>query len=400
MTREDKLDEVLTALERWGLARDWTGTDLYDGLNATRIAPKLWRAPMGRRITMQVVKRSPVDLRPALGIDPDHDSASVAWVVSSYARAHHLDEETNSARLEHALDLLERLRLKRYDYPCWGYHYDFQSRVFFYGKDDPNTIATTYAGMALLDAYDRTGDQRLLDQAHGVGEFFLNLVPQTETGAGAYFGYLIGDRSPIHNSNLHVCGLLARLSTHFDDPRYVEAARKGVRYSLVRQRPDGAWPYGERPNLRWVDNFHTGYVLDSLRICLDAGVDPTIEEALDRGLDFYRREMFLADGTPKYYDKKTHPIDTQSVAQAIQSFALASERDPSFAEDAWRVFDWSVENMRAPDGSFFFQRRKFWVNKAPHMRGVVASMLLALVYLDTMKPGTRARPVAWGSTAS
>jgi hypothetical protein len=247
--------------------------------------------------------------------------------------------------------------------------------------------------VALLDAYDRTGDQRLLDQAVGVGDFFLNLVPQTETGAGAYFGYLIGDRSPIHNSNLHVCALLARLSTYVDDERYLPAARRGVRYSLVRQRPDGAWPYGERPNLRWVDNFHTGYVLDSLRTCLDAGVDPTIEEALDRGMEYYREHLFLSDGTPKYYDKATYPIDTQCVAQAIQTFALGAERDPSLADDAWRVFHFAVRQMRRPDGAFYFQRRRRWVNPVPHMRGVVASMLLALVYLAEMEPG-KATPAA------
>src|SRR5215208_3168965 len=102
-----------------------------------------------------------------MGIAPEHDSASIAWVVSSYARGQIF--ENQDQKLADALKLLEELRLKRYDYPCWGYHYDFQSRVFFYGKDEPNTIATTYAGMAFLDAYERTGDAALLEQAHEVG---------------------------------------------------------------------------------------------------------------------------------------------------------------------------------------------------------------------------------------
>jgi hypothetical protein len=72
------------------------------------------------------------------------------------------------------------------------------------------------------------------------------------------------------------------------------AAGAAVRYSTIRQRPDGSWPYGERPNLAWVDNFHTGYVLDALRICADAGVGgPEVEEAWTRGIAFYRRELFL-----------------------------------------------------------------------------------------------------------
>ena len=39
------------------------------------------------------------------------------------------------------------------------------------------------------------------------------------------------------------------------------------RCSVSAQRPDGSWPYAEGEGHGWVDNFHTGYVLEALAIC-------------------------------------------------------------------------------------------------------------------------------------
>ncbi len=371
-------------LARWGDERDWRGTDPYEGLSASRraVAP-LKRTALGRRLLIQAVKRSPLDLRPALGISPKPDSASVAWAVSALARNGFLEPDEADGMLSSALDLLDGLRSPGYDEPCWGYHFDFQSRVFFYRRGEPNTIATAFAGHALLDAYESTSDPRLLEDACGAGRFFRRFVPLTHTDDGAYFGYLRDDRSPIHNSNLLVASLLARLvSCGRDDADFASAAEAAVRYTTARQRPDGSWPYGERRNLAWVDNFHTGYVLDALRICADAGIGgPEAEAAWSSGLAYYRRELFMADGTPKYYPNKIFPIDAQSVAQGIQTLAIAARHDESCVHAARAVFGYALRGMLADDGLPIFQRRRLWTNRAPHVRWVVAPMLLAITHL-------------------
>jgi hypothetical protein len=390
--RSKRLDEVLHTLESYGDRHRWVGTDPYEGLNATRFVRPLTGTVRGRQLIIQAVKRCPVDLRPGLGIVPEVNAATVAWVVSTYARGDFLRADEGETKLRGALALLERLRCRAYDEPCWGYPFDSQSRVFFYPRTAPNTIATSFAGMSLLDAYERTGDEALLDEAVGVGRFFLRHVPQTPAPRGAYFGYLVGDRSPIQNANTHVCAVLARLSRHVDDDEFREAAQRGIEYALALQRDDGSWLYGERPGLAWVDGYHHGYVLDALRVCAEADLDPRLPEALHRGLEYYRRELVLADGTPKYFSNSVHPIDSQSVAQAIQTFAIASRDDPSHLEVAWRVFEWSLQHMRRHDGLFIFQRRRFWSNRLSHMRWVVACLLLALTHLRNA--GVAARPRA------
>jgi hypothetical protein len=371
---------ALRRLEAWGRECRWTGSDPYDGLNATRIVGPLKRTALGRRVLTQLVKRSPLDLRPLFGVPPGQSAAALAQVVSSYALGVIPGEEGRS-RLAGTLRALEALRCTGFEEPCWGYHFDVQTRVFFYPAGSPNTIATVFAGLALLDAYEATGEERLLELAVGTGDFFMRHVPQTDDGDGAFFGYLVGDRTPIHNANTLVCALLARLARHTGREDMRAAAEAGLRWAIGRQRLDGSWPYGEQPHLDWVDNFHTGYVLDSLMFSAEAGIEVDGGAALERGLSYYRQALFLQDGTPKYTPDSTYPIDSQCVAQAIQTLTLAGSRDPAYGAFAWRVFEFAIRRMQRRDGSYIFQRRRRWSNATPLIRWMAAPMLEALTVL-------------------
>ncbi len=378
--RREQIVEVLRTIEAYGDRNGWIGSDPYEGLNATRLT-RLQSTFRGRQLIIQAVKRSPLDLRPLLGIEPTLNSATISWAVSSYALDGFLPEETAESHLEKSLAALRGLRCAGFEEPCWGYPFDTQSRVFFYSKTAPNTIATAFAANALLDAYERTGEEELLEEARGAGRFFLRHILQTEADRGAYFGYIVGDRAPIQNANTHVCAVLARLTRYGDEEGFGPAAQAGIEYALSKQHPDGSWLYGERPDLAWVDGYHHGYVLDALRVCADAGLDDRLPEAIHRGLEYYRRELILPDGTPRYFSHETYPIDSQSVAQAIQTFSIAALDDPSYIEPARRVFDWSLRNMRRPDGLFMFQRRRHWSNPLPHIRWALAATLLACTHM-------------------
>jgi polysaccharide biosynthesis protein VpsJ len=379
--RHADVAETLQNLEAWGRPREWSGSDPYDGLNATRLAWPLTRSALGRRLLTQLVKRSPLNLRPVLGIPPGRSAAALGQLASSYALGA-IPGPEGRARLSGILQVLLSARCPDFEEPCWGYHFDVQTRVFFYPAGSPNTIATAFAALGLLDAFEATHEPQLLDIATGTGEFFLRHIPQTEDDGGAFFGYLVGDRTPIHNANTLACAVLARLAHHTarDDMRM--AAEAGLRWTIKHQRPDGSWPYGEASHLNWIDNFHTGYVLDSLMYSADAGLVIDNNCALENGLDYYRRALFLHDGTPKYTPASIYPIDAQCVAQAIQTMALAGERDPVFLDSAWRIFDFALRRMLRSNGTFLFQRRAHWTNATPHIRWVNAPMMQAFTVLQ------------------
>lgn len=369
--------EAFRRLERWGWERGWEGSDPYDALNATRLAGPFRGSVTGRRLLTQAVKRSPLDLRPLLGIPPGRSAAAAAHLVSAYALQPILDEAETAARLDALLDSLLEQRLPGYEEPCWGYHFDVQTRVFFYPQGAPNTIATAFAGFALLDAFERTGRAELLELAEATVRFFVLHVPQTEADGGAFFGYLVGDRTPIHNASMLAAALLARVAAATGGGDLAARAERAVAYTVARQRRDGSWPYGELPHLGWVDGFHTAYVLMCLDACRRAGI-PGCEEPLARGLEFYAAELFLPDGTPKYRPDAVYPVDGQCAAEAIRVFALASATDPSRLALAERSFAYAERRLRRRDGAYAFQRERLWVNRQPHVRWVEAPFLAAL----------------------
>jgi hypothetical protein len=178
-----------------------------------------------------------------------------------------------------------------------------------------------------------------------------------------------------------VCSLLGRLGSRLHRADLFNAAKAGVDYTVTRQRADGSWPYGEEPHLDWVDNFHTGYVLECLIVCDESGVADGVQVALRRGLAFYRDALFRSDGAPRYTPRSQYPIDCQCVAQAIQTFARAARLFPDYEQSAWQVCDFALRRMRRGDGSFVFQRHRLWTNATAYPRWCEAPMMAALAYL-------------------
>lgn len=378
-------------LERWGTAREWRGRDPYDALNGRR-ARLLARTPLTRRLVIQLAKRSPIDLSRPLGVPRGENANTIAHVLSAYARSGgaRLDELGfgGAERTEWAIDRLEALRAPGYEEPCWGYHFDVETRFFFYSRETPNTIATSFAGLALLAAASERGSARARELAEGVGEFLLRRIELTPArdGRGGYLGYFPGDRTPIHNASLLAASVLAGLHAAGGRAEYAEVAGEAVAFALAHQRPDGSWPYAESEVGGWVDNFHTGYVLDSLLRCALALGDARALAAWRRGLAFFRERLFDPGGVPRFTTDRTHPIDGQCVAQSIESFALGARLHPELLDDARAVLGYGLRSMRRRDGAFAFQRHRLFVNRAPHVRWVEAPMLSALVSLCAAAP--------------
>ena len=375
--------DAARALDRWGTVRGWRGPDPYDALNARWLPGAARRSPLALRLVTQTVKRSPLNLRPLLGIAPGLNAATLAHAISAYARNGFLDDHAARAKLLSCSSELAALCCTTCPEPCWGYHFDVQTRAFFYPRTTPNTIATAFAALGLLDAYELAGIDHALELAVGSGEFFLRRVPQTPMAPGAYFGYLPGDATPIHNANMLVAALLSRLARLTGRTDFEDAAIPAIEFTVRRQRTDGAWPYGERSNLSWIDGFHTGYVLDCLLTCIEAGLGgAAAERAWRSGLRYYVDVLIEPDGVPRYSTASRYPIDGQSVAQALLTLSRAAPREPNLADRRWSVLSFALRELTRKDGAFVFQRGRHWVNHTAHPRWVASPMLEALAHLS------------------
>jgi hypothetical protein len=372
------IEGPISSMLAWGEAREWSGYDPYDGLNSPAAAALSLGTELGRRLLTQAVKLSPVNLRPLLGVRPERNAKAVALVASAYARLHAATgAEGTRERARSLLGWLVKNHSGDGGMLAWGYNFPVQTRVFRYARGTPNTIATTFAAGALLDAAELLDDGSQRDNALSTARFLIDRL-LVEDG-GPFFAYLPGEDELVHNANALACAAVARTGRVHDEPSLLDIARRAIRVTIEAQRPDGSWPYAAAPDHGWVDNFHTAYVLESL--CELAVVVDGAREALMRGLDYWHRELFLQDGTPKYTPAHVLPIDAHCYASAVDTWVAATAFESRALSRAERIAHLLVERMLDPAGYVYFQRRRLWTSRVPFVRWTTAPSLRALTSL-------------------
>lgn len=373
------LINVYDELFAWCERENFSGCDPFDGLNSRifQLSPLTKFAP-ARLAWLQIVKRFPLNLRKILLIEKGVNSkgtALFALAELSRFRAAYAAEHAENAKnfLEKLLQLKIQLPKSKDQKPktAFGYNFDWQSRAFFAPKNAPTIVPTAFAARAFLEAYELFKEEIYVKTLREICEFIcadLNRVH--ESADEICFSYTPIDRSVIYNASLLAGETLASVGADLENQNYLELAAKSARFVARRQQENGAWAYGSRLRHRWVDSFHTAYILLSLyRIQkLIPDLKKETKDSIKNGLNFWLDNFFLDDGTPKYYDKQTFPIDIHSASAAIVALCELNEIDARCLPQAEKVARWTIENMRDEAGFFYYQKRKFSTVKIPFIR--------------------------------
>jgi hypothetical protein len=204
----------------------------------------------------------------------------------------------------------------------------------------------------------------------------------TDAEGGVCFSYSPISTTRVFNASLLAAETLASVGNVTREREFCELAQRAAVYVIRRQRDDGSWTYGGDASQSWIDNFHTAFVLYSLKKILhQCGTNSDIERALDRGYEFWRKTFFIADGWPKYYHDSLYPADAHAAATAIITLLAFQEMDSDALALAETVACWTIKHLRSPDGYFYYQRNRFWTVRTPFMRWTQAWMLYALARL-------------------
>jgi hypothetical protein len=375
-----RIQDALNRLQGWVEAHEYRGYEPFDGLSSWA-RPLAFGNQFAERILQQLVRQCPINLRPILGIHPQDSTKGRGYMASGYLALYQVTHEQQYLdKAACCLAWLDTHKVSRFRYHSWSNHFDFVSRGGGYTKDDPIIVWTVLIGHAFNDAFEITRNRWYLDIAVSACNWVMEL-PREKTPRGDCISYLHHVKSSIHNANMLGAGLLARTAKHVGNPDYLRVARSAMQYSCSRQLPDGSWWYAEEPKYHWIDNFHTGYNLDSLDTYLEASGDDEFRENLDKGLSYYKEHFFESSGRPKYYNTRTYPVDIQCAAQSIDTLARFSRRDPSCLELARRVAEWSIGNMQNGQGYFYYRRYPLIVAKTPMLHWGQATMFKALAHL-------------------
>ena len=375
--------ESSQALDTWIEGKSFRGWDPYDALNS----PLLKRLSIKNRkigqFWVQLLKRSPINFRPLLGINKDYNPKGMGLFLGTYLRKYdNTHSDLDLKKVQFLFAWLAKNQSSGHSGACWGYNFDWPNRSFLAPVGVPTVVNTAFIGLALLDAYKITKNQTGLDLARSSCEFILrDLNRLTVDEVGTCLSYTPLDRRFVHNANVLGAWLLAEVYAITGEKELMNTALSCVRFTSHSQTSEGSWPYGIAKNDRWIDNFHTGYVLVGLNRISRLFDLPEIRIAVKLGYKYWQKNLFLENGVPKYYSDRVYPIDIHVISQAILTYLEFSAIDSGNKEKVIDLAKWVIDHFQDLDGHFYYQQNYSYTIRIPYIRWAQAWMQRTLTEL-------------------
>jgi hypothetical protein len=361
-------------------AEGFRGYDPYDIL----LSPFPFRlfGTYAAAVATQLHKRNPLNVRRLLGIPKTENPKALGLLLWAYSRMQSLRPDRDYSRqFQQLRESLLKLVSKGYHGACWGYPFPWASPGKYLPAFAPNGVVTAFAVKGLHAYYLLTKDSSARELLLSAVDFVTHDLPAFEDATGRCISYTPFRNDICYNASLLSAEVLARAYSITGDAVLRENALAAARFVVARQHPDGRWNYSkdlktgvEREQI----DFHQGFVIDSLEHIqqftgtrLQAG-----EEAIRKGLDFYRTRQFRPDGRSLWRYPKEYPVDIHHQAQGIITFA---RHDPAFART---ILDWTLKNLYDyQKGTYYYRKYSFFTDRTSHIRWGNAWMAVALAEL-------------------
>lgn len=381
---ESRLKSVLGDVLAAAKTRNYAGHNKHDGL----LSPVLWplrRGKWPRLAAIQLVTRSPVNIRPLFLIPKTRNPKGIGLFAHSLLRRYEMRGEAED--LPEARNLLQWLlahTASGFEGISWGYQYPWQDAGFFAPSNFFNRVVTCWIGFSFYEAWRITKETEYLKTCKEICRFLLHsprrIVDTAEELCLSYVPDTTVDWAVMDVSAL-AGKMLALTGTACGDSQMLAEARRCMNYVAKRQTGYGAWFYTDPPGDSHIthDNYHTGIILDCFLDYMAATGDHTFMDRYRKGLNYYAENLFLSNGAPKWMNHRIYPHDIHGAAQGIITFSKASVVDSKWTETADRILAWTLENLYDEQKhEFWYQKTRWYTKRFSLMRWCNAWMSYAL----------------------
>ena len=301
----------------------------------------------------------------------------------------HLYEVTGDAAYlrkgRHFLEVLQATRCPGYAEYCWGYPFDWVTRNGTIPAQTPLITTTPYVYEAFLLA-------RRLDPSNEWSAVLESIARHAVTDIkefpispnAATCSYTPFDGGGVINAAAYRAFLLTSASRELAVPAYWEAAERNLNFVLDAQNPDGSWYYAVDGVRDFVDHFHTCFVMKALaKIHTLTGHARTLA-ALDRGVAYYRANLFDADRLPKPFSRAprltVYKRELYDCAECINLCVLLRDRFPALDGTLTSVVAAILNDWVKPDGSFRSRQLLAGWDNVPMHRWAQSQMFRSLAF--------------------
>ncbi len=362
----ESVNQATTRVDRWFDSNGWAGWDPFD-IRENHVYLRCTSGRLGKipaYIAPRAETYAPVAVRRVLGVRRRIYPKGMGLLTAAYADLFAATgQESYLAKAKQCADWLESNTSGGFSGACWGYPFDWQSRILI-PRGMPSSVVTAVVGDGLWQLYRLTGDERYLRVCQEITKFFLAHLRLTfQSDDAICFSYTPLDDFQVHNANLFVAEFLTRVGKETRDENLVETGVKAGRFALWEQNHDGSLFYwGKAQETRyspggqgWIDHFHSGFEIRLMHGLWQNTGDSSFRNGYQTYYDFYRTKLYLDGGAPKYTPDSQYPVDIHSCAEAILCNATLVPEQAEALPLLQQVVPWTLENMEHRPGQYSYR---------------------------------------------
>ena len=373
-----KINEIIKDCERFIIKNEFESYDPFDALTNNHINRLTKNKVLLRRIAIQLVSKSPFDLH-WLGMKKMLHTKTISDLICFYS----INGKGSSLEINQFFELL--MKKKSVNGFGWGLNFPYTSRFVDASAEIPNLYNTSNAGIAICYSFPYLNDKNKLiarEAINGIIAFMESELGYIDEISKSWYSYYPHQKYPVYNVNaltIYFLSFVKKLELY--DSAFLDTRIRAIINLLSNeQENDGSWFYSRSNKGKWVDGFHTGFILESLAFAYKEGYAKELEEMILKGRAFYINKMFTKEGYPKLFLRSyKYPIESQNCAQAIQTLAnlgiwLNWEQNKLLNQ----VLKISIDVLYDKKGYFIHKKTKFFTYKKPYIRWSITPMMLAL----------------------
>lgn len=361
-------------------SENYRGYDPYDALKSPLFKlPFFNKNKIVRFGFQQLVKRSPVNLRPLLLVPKGYNPVTLGLCIQAYGYLSRVLPERKEeffAKADYLIEELKKLIPQGFSGACWGYDFDWEARYAKIPAYQPTVVATGIITNGLFEYYKISANEEAFRLCESASDFVLKDLNRTYEGETFSFSYSPFDRLVVFNASMKGVRLLSQVYSITKRKDLFEAAAKSAAFVVNHQNDDGSWFYGDNSTAKWIDNYHTGYVLDCLDEFNKLDDSKKFDSNLKKGVSFYVQNFFEDERIPKFYHNKKYPVDCTSASQSLLTLTRFNHM-----ATAKKVAEFIIEHMQNKKGYFYFRDYGNKFDRSSFMRWSNAWMLAGLTFI-------------------
>jgi hypothetical protein len=302
-------------------------------------------------------------------------------------------QESHLKRAVHFLEVLKTTRCMGFPHYGWGYPFNWETRNGTLAAGTPMITSVPYVYEAFRQVYQLDGNPEWLEIMQSIAEHALEDYRDYEVSPEASTCCYCPGRdnsSGVINASAYRAFLLTQAAIDFSLDKYKSVADRNLQFVLDSQNLNGSWYYSTDNVRDFVDHFHTCFVLKALAKIEQLTGSPQCRTAIERGVNYYVRNLFDSNGLPVPFSKAprltVYRRELYDYAECINLGVLLSGRFSELDRMSSLVVADVLERWQKSDGSFRARELLIGWDNVPMHRWAQAQLFRSLCFLLAKTP--------------